>query len=220
MIGESRIVQQHPERLEAQTAFSYVLVTIHAAAARLLRIVQVERADPLDADRPMEVGERPVIAVGTADVIPGREQMTGIDANTDARRSVQAIDDLGEVLEPVAEIRALTGRVLQQYPGLYVGTFGKELTQGFGDQPETIGLRAAGVRTGVHDEAVQTKRIGAIQFLAQRRDRLRTQLALGGGDVDQIAVVRDDRTYAGVADALPELGNLFLGKRPRAPLSG
>jgi hypothetical protein len=39
--GESRVVEQPPERLDAEAAFSNVLMTIHTAAARSLRVVAV-----------------------------------------------------------------------------------------------------------------------------------------------------------------------------------
>ena len=51
-----------------------------------------------------------------------------------------------------------------------------------------------------------------MRLLAQRRRR--------GGEVDQIAVVRDDRVDAGLVDAPPEQRDLVLGQDAGAPLAG
>ena len=41
--------------------------------------------------------------------------MTGVEADADARRAVEVLDDRGQVLEPMAERPALPGRVLEQH---------------------------------------------------------------------------------------------------------
>ena len=62
------------------------------------------------------------------------------------------------------------------------------------------------------------ERFGAIELLAERGDRLRAQRRLGGGEVDQVAVVRDDRLDAGLLDPRAEQRDLVGWQRPRPPL--
>jgi hypothetical protein len=38
----------------------------------------------------------------------------------------------------------------------------------------------------MNDDAEQAERLGAIQFIAERRERLLTQLRIGGGEIDQV----------------------------------
>ena len=56
------IGQQPAERLEPEAALADVLVPIDAAAARLLRVVQVKDLDAVEADEPIELLERPAVA--------------------------------------------------------------------------------------------------------------------------------------------------------------
>ena len=59
-IGRLRIAgREHPpERFETETPFADVLVPIDAAAARPLRVVGVDDAQPIEADQPIELSER------------------------------------------------------------------------------------------------------------------------------------------------------------------
>src|SRR3954471_22048300 len=58
---EPPIVDQCPEPVQAETSPSDVLVAIDAAAERLLRVVEVKRLQPLEADHLAELGERAAI---------------------------------------------------------------------------------------------------------------------------------------------------------------
>ena len=73
----------------------------------------MERLQPREADNLAELAERLRVALDRADVVAGGEQMAGIEADTDARRTAEKIDDRRQVLEPVTEIRALSRGVLQ-----------------------------------------------------------------------------------------------------------
>jgi hypothetical protein len=48
---EARVVDQPPERQQAQVAVADLGVAVDAAAGRRLGVVEVERAQALDADR-------------------------------------------------------------------------------------------------------------------------------------------------------------------------
>ena len=85
------IVEQHPEWLQPKAALADVLVAVDAAAAWLLRVIQVKSADAPDADDPVEAREGGGVAFRTADVIAGGEQMARVEADADSGRAV-AVD--------------------------------------------------------------------------------------------------------------------------------
>ena len=72
----------------------------------------------------------------------------------------------------------------------------------------------------MQDDAEQTQRFGPIEFVGHRLARLRAQRGVGGGEVDQVAGVRDDRDEAGARDVAAELRDLVRWKRASAPLVG
>jgi hypothetical protein len=84
-----------------------VLVAIDARAEALLRIVEVERADVLDADMAFEVVDRPLVAVARPQLVAGREDVAGVDADADALLVVDELPDRAELLERAAEAGAL-----------------------------------------------------------------------------------------------------------------
>ena len=61
----------------------------------------------------------------------------------------------------------------------------------------------------MHDEAVEPERFGAIELVGQRVDRLLAQRRIDRGKIDQIAVVRDDRTDPRLAHPAAEERDLL-----------
>src|ERR1041385_164686 len=115
--------------------------------------------------------------------------MALIEADADARRPAEQIDDLREMFEPVAEIGALAGRVFEEQPRPAAWPRREDLGEAVRDQPQTTRLRSRRIRPRMHDEAVESERFGAVQLLAERVDRSPPQRGIGGGDVDQVTVV-------------------------------
>ena len=126
-------------------------------------------------------------------------------------------DDGRQMLESVAEVRALSRRVLEQDADARPLPGRKEPAQRLRDEVKTLGLRR--VRSRMHDEPVEAERVGPIELLAERRDRLRAQRGVGRRDVNQIAVVRDDRRDARLARAAAERVALLRRNLARAPLA-
>jgi hypothetical protein len=106
------------ERLEPEAALADVLVPIDTAAARLLRVVQVEHLEPLEANDAVERIERRPVALVRPEVVSRRHQVAGVQAHTDATAAgtpcIEQVEDGAEVLEPMPEVGALSGCVLQQ----------------------------------------------------------------------------------------------------------
>ena len=60
-------------------------MSIDAAAERPFRIIEVERADVVDADVLVELLDRRFVALASANIVAGREDVARVDADTDAR---------------------------------------------------------------------------------------------------------------------------------------
>src|SRR4051812_18657456 len=97
-LPEPPVVDEAAERLEADVPFADVRVPIDAAAERLLRIVHMEGAQPGEPDCTTEPLERRGVAFRGGQVVPGREQMTGIEADAEPAVAAHQLDDRRELL--------------------------------------------------------------------------------------------------------------------------
>ena len=170
--GESRILQQPPERFEAQASVADVLVAIDPAAARPLRVVRVEHAQPVEPDEPPKRLERLAVAVRRDDVVAGRDEVAGVEAHAGARRSVEVLDDGGQVLEAMPDRPALAGGVLEQHhrPAAAAGR-GTRCRDGIGDETQRVVHRSRRARAGMQHHAEQSQRVRAIELIDERGNR-------------------------------------------------
>ena len=72
----------------------------------------------------------------------------------------------------------------------------------------------------MNDDAEQAERVGAIELVDERRDRLLAQHRERRGEVDQVAGVRDDGRDARLVDAPAEKPDFGAVERLAAPLVG
>src|ERR1041385_383465 len=91
--AETRVVDDVREGVAADGALADVLVAVDARAEGLLRVVEVKRADVLDADVALHLVDQPLPAVACADVVARGEDVAGVDADADARLVVDGADD-------------------------------------------------------------------------------------------------------------------------------
>src|SRR6185503_4414067 len=172
------------------------------------------------ADDRAELPEGVLVAPLGADVVPGHEQVAGVEADAEPRRAAEQVDDLGEVLEAMPEVRALASGVLEQDPRAAAGSRRQDLGKAVGNQPQSARLGPRRVGARVHYQAIESERLGAIELVAERVDRSPAQRRIGGGEVDQVAVVRDDGADLRLPDAPLEQRDFLWRQVPRAPLAG
>jgi hypothetical protein len=197
-----------------------MLVTVDTAAARLLRVIQVEHLQPIEPHDSIEIVERRRVAFLGTQIVSGGQQVTRVQANTNAKRSIHMRENRCQVLETVPQVCPLPGRVFENHframasPGFQ--QFGYRAPNG----AQSILLSTCRVRPWVHYQAIKSKQFGAIQFLAKSRNRLRPQGRRGGGDVDQITVVRNDRGNPGLFQSSSEQRHFVTRQISSAPLAG
>src|SRR5438445_6508674 len=76
--AEPRIIQQESKSVEAETSVTDVFVAIDARSEVLLRIVEVKNSDVANADLPVELLDRTLVCVASAEVVTGCEDVAGI----------------------------------------------------------------------------------------------------------------------------------------------
>ena len=124
------------------------------------------------------------------------------------------------MLEPVSEGAPLSSRVLEQHHRFPARAGAKCGVNRVGNRRERVGLGARSARAGVDDDAEQSERLRAIEFINKRVDRLLSKDRRGRGQIDQIARVRDDGRDAGLVDALAESPHVGRIEWFPSPLTG
>ena len=90
-----------------------VRVPVAVGAERRLRVVEVQRADPPGPQLAARLAQHRVRSLRGADVIAAREQMAGVQADTEPLRAARRLDQLRELREGAPQRAARPGRVLE-----------------------------------------------------------------------------------------------------------
>ena len=121
----------------------------------------------------------------------------------------------------MTQVRALSRGVLEQD----AASCRRDVTRGSRRAPSAIRRRPPSSVPDVYEPGCMTRPsrpsdLGAIQLVAERVDRLPPQRRIGRGQIDQVAVVRDDRADPRLPDPPAEERDLLGRQFPRAPLAG
>src|SRR3954471_9369169 len=231
-LPESLVVDELAERECPDGALADVRVTVDTGSERLHGIIEVEGADGADPENPVELFESGLVTGLGGDVVPGGEDMAGVEADGDAIRGAAPVADRPQLLESAAHAGALASRGLEKdLAGTPVG--GEHLVESGGDVADS--LRVVRVRAGMDDERGNPEQIGPFELVDEGGDRLVAQIALIATQVDQVArvdragkrrvvAVRTEgaRTFRGDLLGPPHPGGLredldgFRSVRPRA----
>ena len=92
------------------------VVAVAVRAERLLRVVDVQAAQPVEADLAVEVGDGGVEHGLVGDVDARRVPVAGVEADAEPRMVVERGMDRGELVGRASDRAARAGRVLHQQP--------------------------------------------------------------------------------------------------------
>src|SRR5262249_19756417 len=112
--GETGMVQQSPERFEANRASSDMLVPVEFGAARGLGVITVPDGNVLETDGSVEFLERFPEPVLGDDVVSRNMGMAGVDAGRDGNVMPKVRQDLGDLFEAAAQRKLRAGSVLDE----------------------------------------------------------------------------------------------------------
>src|SRR3954470_1128992 len=90
-LPESLVVDELAERECPDGALADVRVTVDTRSERLHRIIEVEGADGPDPEYPVELFESRLITALGGDVVPGGEDVAGVEADRDAIRGAAPV---------------------------------------------------------------------------------------------------------------------------------
>ena len=195
-------------------------MAVDAAAQRLHRVVEVDAPEVFEPDDAVQLVERGVAGLGCAQVVARGEGVAGVDAGPHARLVAHPFDDAGEVFEAVAQVRTLSGGVLDD---------GRDPLRSFegqvdrrSDAVEALLLRdLLQVAARMEVEPVEPQLLAARHLFDEGGARLLQPLAVGMPEVDEVGVVGQDlrRRVAQLVAGAAEGGDLGRGERLADPLA-
>lgn len=121
--------------------------------------------------------------------------MTGVEAEADRK-----VSHLGcvfthdvKLFESAAELGSRAGRIFDQQFQLAVSEPLRGSCDAFEEVPDSLFDGLAFVVARMSDQILRADGDGAFEFASESLDRLRTNLFVGGREVDQVVVVNDER---------------------------
>src|SRR3954453_17548175 len=95
--AEALVVQQEAKGLDTDLAVADVLMPVDARAERLLRVVEMKRADVVNSDVRFERIDCPFVIVAIAEFVSRGEDVARIETDADALLVVDERDDAPEL---------------------------------------------------------------------------------------------------------------------------
>src|SRR5262249_14575274 len=158
-------------------------------------------------------------AGGRARGVAGGEGVLGVEADAEPLTAARLRAEPSEMREAPADLRPLTGRVLERDGGGEAAAGIEHLAERAGCGAEARVLARPTVRARMRDPVGDAEALAALELGDQRTHRARPQRLDRRRRVGQVAVVREQRPDAGRRARRREGAHLVLGKRARRPLS-
>ena len=120
-------------------------MSVFMGTARILRVVQVQCSQSVQADHPVKLGQHPIQIL--CQRVPAIAHMTGVQAHADLVLQLHTVYNAAQLLKGAAHLAALTGHRLQQYGGMLLR--GQQVVQRPGDIGNPVIRPLPHVGTGV-----------------------------------------------------------------------
>src|SRR5262249_33345718 len=214
------VIDEGSECRESDGTPPDVCMPVHPRSAGTKTVVEVETADPPPAEATDGLVHHRLRSGLAGQVIPRREEMAGVQTDADTAGCIDTHQDLLQVLEPVPETVALTGRDFEAHPGRESGQRAVDLVERLRHQPQSAPGRR--MRSGVKDQGLDPESRAAEQLLPDRLQAARANDWVLRREVHQIAPV-SDRRHPDLSCRAVEGASLLgreRGTAPRAARSG
>ena len=175
-------------RFRAEMPFAELLVPILVRAAGVLAVVEVHGAQPVEPDDLVEARQH---AVEVADDIVSRvPDVAGVEAHAELLAEPDAVDDLPELFEGTADLRALARHRFEQNGRPH--SRGEDAVQRLGDQLDPFLNALTGMRAGVKVVVVAGEVFHPFDVLLQHIQPVRSGRWVRGAEVHRVAAVSDE----------------------------
>ena len=144
--------------------------------------------------------------------------MAGVYADSEPRVLLDAVDDPCQLLEAVADIRALTGGGLEQDQRAIERNLVEDRVQGVRHAGEHGILVRIRVAHRVHDESGEAQPLTGTDLLRERRSGAGEDRAVAGSEAREVDVVREADANGGRVPRLAELQDVGIRELPSPPL--
>ena len=217
--AEAGVAEQAAEGVEADVAAADVGVTVEAAAEGGFGVVEVDGVKAGEADDAVEVAEGAAIGAGGADVVAGGVEVAGVEADAEAvGGEADGVEEPGEVLEAMAQRGALPRGVLEEEADGLAGDGVEGTTGEVGDAAQAGFVAGSLVMSRVEDEPGDGDGGGAAEVEDEAVEGAAADAGVGGGEVDEVVGVGDDRADGRGVPGIAESGDGVGGEGLGAPL--
>ena len=84
MVAEAGIMEQLPKAFQAYTALADMFMPVHPGAQLFFGIIEVKKANPVNADAALKFRKSSRIGFRSADIVTRSKNMTGIHTHSQA----------------------------------------------------------------------------------------------------------------------------------------
>ena len=193
-----------------------MLVPVDAAAGIFLRIVQVDDAKPFEPQDVVEGLHGLPVVLPRFDRVPGGEDVARVQTYVHAFLVLDPIQDVGQMLEPVANGGSLPGGRLETDLRLAARGSVEDSVEGLDDPGQALRLAGAYMRSGMCDEERNAQEVTPPCLLEQSDPGLPEEGLVRGGEIDEIAVMCANDPHIRFFLCQPELLD-FSGEDFSAP---
>ena len=193
-------------------------MAVDSGSQRFLRVIEMERADVLDADMAIELVDGALVPAAGSDVIARGKDVAGINADAQACRIVDDAEDLTQLIKRAAQAGTLTSRGLEQSDYFAIGHGPMNLIEGAGDAIDPPFCARPHVRAGMKNHRGHTELFGALQLHGHSGDGLLVKRRINRRQVDEVLRVNEDRRSAALVSLGSECSAIFPGERLTRPL--
>ena len=193
-----------PEGIGADLARPDRFMAVDPGAPFPLGIVRMNQLQSTQANRRVEVRNRTIEFLGGRECIARGEDVAGVEAHCHTvHTGADAIDTLehgGDLLEGVAEARALARRRLDQDPSLAAGRAIESGGDSGGGSLHGFRTRLFAGGSRVRHHPGNTQQLCPFEFRNQPVERFLSQDRIGGRRVDQVGIVHHHQREARCLD--------------------
>lgn len=217
-VVKATVLHQPLEEGDVYQSLPNAVVPVHAAGQCLLRVVQVDGTQVAEAYGLFKFLEYLVILFHQ--IVSGGEGVAGVQTDTYARLVVHAVDDVAQLLELVAHVAPLAGRVFDD--SCHARCPCQYQVNRLRHSVQTLFQRnLVQVAAGMKVQQLQSQLFAALHLVQKGCTAFGQPLLLGMSQIDEVAVVWQDVACIQfvLLAVLLEEANAAFSQRFRHPLT-